>query len=1654
MATEIIDLLSMDDGSGTGNAVFGIPEEETSPSRVDEASGLPIDELTGLPMLTRRTLFGGAIASALSMGGMMLLPKAPGGVLLPVLDALGPKTAYADEEWSGSFTFSVVGTDEVGFLVMDAATMDDKGFGQPVADATVILTKHGDKSKTVKRYTDENGKCIIPIDSIALDPNPKDNVFLANASISITTENARVKMRDFSAGLVTLQGATGVFVATHAIDDTDVYLERCTFDEWDVHYSQNTFLRSKFNNVDHDIFLRFKGTSDDIEVTLNIKDENQKNTIVGPLTATATLNPDSNLVECTFSQHFLQTGDKMCITEDVAWLCFDYTPKGGKTISEPIKVFVEDTPIDEASLNGSIIPFTSDFDSKFKFEASGDWPCFNGLSFSVMNPASIFQYSCNLEAVSIGFGIDINLIDDNNKFSPTGWMKEHKGNIFQRYRRMWDKQVAHYNQVNGKTMPEHEEIEMSDDPSGQAPEPKPDPEKHTLGKQERFLKNFSFNVIFRIVGYMKYSGFSQQGQDLKTMFDGGISGDIGFSAGGSVTIPFQAGPVPMYFSASLTLTAIFSYTARWSKRQLRSVRELDLTDTVINFNNALSLLIKVTLVGSLGAGYKGVCSISCDNTFEFPFLFAWKSDGGDNKADPHITIGVTISMEVVFQCVLFRISASIFSYKKTGWFDNWSKSGDEPALTGDDVWDDIEPRFRLTQPDGSLRHCVSYSNDGEVLIGSEDPFESAVPVTAAMMDVAREADGEPNSKGEAAASDPEEESARQSKRFEAVGDGMGVFKRDDGADRATVVFANALPKPVVHDDGTVETELVYYEGANTFFFKTGLSDEELLAKTATIQASKPVSVGMSSAGPGRRGGVSGSVAYVAVGTATSAGAGSSSSGGLMAVPLDFEERFTGDKMLGFAQDVGEDYVYAPVEGKTTGKRCGPSDIRGIADNDGVEPTIDVVIYQDVHSDPRQRVVSIAGVPYLFRIATVTYTIGKKKYSRSRLVASAFDKSALTWGDPKVIEYNSGNDGLRRIDTYDYDFDIAVRTGNTGWTRDAEACLVVVGGLRPNGDVDKTNIFEAFASPTVSVVLLDENLRAVDRSVQGVADVFGGENDDNAHMLCSPCIVDGFAPKGTSGVLAYAFLHRSTKKNNLIGLTKMGAPTTFNVGYAYALDDHLSVAPDLKVGPELTGDVFGIKGVAGNAVDKQYDALLTLITTRQNGYDVFSATVPSGGSFKDLTIQHNIAGEEVLPEIQPWPHHGTFLFVKERPAENNDDKVDFHLYQGGFDPMKTIKASSFDAKRVDTLNFKGSTFCVSPSGEFVFYNESYRDKPNDDPEADFTSSNVTGSGNDTVYRIAASRFMNGSFCEDFPFCEVDHPIDRLEVLDISDDASSFVATHITNADQSLADLHYIAVPNTLAAEIEGFAAAQPFVYAGKSCDFQLDVRNHGNLIISGFDVQMIDPDDGSVIGTVSEDSLKLEKMSLNASNMGWGNHDASSSSPSLEFTAEEKKGWLMPGKLVSYHASFNIPKEWKDEKRVIMKLLNYKTPGVSVADLEIQGAIATQAGFSNTVQHPEFGRAIHYYHDGTDNTVKLQSDMTAEASIQNPVAEVKEDKRDPDGQGSTRSSVSAITPKTDDSLGALGPLGVALGGAAALLAGYSARRVRNEREQQQQEGGKD
>ncbi len=1587
------------------------------------AGGKGGDERLDTPIVSRRALVGGAAA----FGFLAFVPRIEGTNLVPFPNLLGPEMAYADD-WTGTFTFTVVGSDEVAFRILDvseegqSADDDEPMKGKPVKDATVKLIKRSSDPKakeedmpSVSGITKSDGTVVLSIRDLAFDPAPKDGVFQCNCSISITSEKARIKMRDFSAGLLTLEGATGVVVGTHRSDSNDVYLERCTFDDWDVHYSKLTFLRSEGNDADHTILTRIKGVTESVKVTLTIINAKTGDTDVNCGEVTAKYNADKGYVEASWTQKFLYTKTAYCITSDEAILRFVFTA-GGKKYTNDIEIFVEDTPIDSAAASGAIVPFKTDASSLFSFEASGDWPCFNGLSFGIMSPSFPLQIAQSIYAITIGIGTDISMLDDDGKPSTTAWKNDHKDNVLQRYKNK-------LNEINQK-MTQREDRTRLANVMPAADDAEALKQAHAFARESEFLGNYTFDLIGRVIFYIGYAGFKGSGKDYKKTFEGGATVELGFSASGTFTCEFFAGPVPMFWSATLGLTAIFSWTEKVSTALAKTTRELDCSKLTYKIDGGFSFYMKISFNVSIGVGYDKLFSLAFSSTVSIPFLFTWAQVPDAEKADPHIVIGVTILFELVFQCCLFRLSGQIYNYDMSHWFDNWDSGNDAAALTGEDAWEGVEPRFRLTHPDGTLRHTVAYSNDGQLLRGSDDPFADMIPVTDAMMFDARDADASRIAANDAGEIDEAVEAAR----FTPVDGEEGVFQHDNG----TKVYTDKMPKPVANKDGSIGTELVDCEGVNTFYYG------------ATASASTDRAGADDSAQP-----LAGAVATASV--AAKPDDDASAGMPLVAAQLITQAEpaaFEGDPMLGFALGTSEEYVYTPVEGKTTGAYCGPGGIKAIANSDGVVPTVDAVIFKDVQSDPRQRVVSIGGVPYLFRIATISYPDTKGGTScRSRVVASAYDLSSYTWGAPKVIEYNTGNKDLPRVDVFDYDFDIAVRSGDAKWTQGAEACMVVVGGLRPNGD--STSVYDAFANPTVSIVLLDEDLRVVQRAVQGVADI---ADDGKSHMLCSPCIVDGFAPDGTSGVLAYSFLHRSA--SNKTGMTRAGASTTFNVGYCYARDGYLCLPQMLKEGPALNAGVFGINGVAGSAVADKYDALLSVLATRTDGYDVCSAVIPPKGSFKDLDIRHCIASSEGLPEIQPWPRHGTFLYVRQRGATPDGSTADYHLYKGSFDPLSTGQAG-FSANQVDAHGFKGGTFCVSPAGEFVFYYESFRDKPGTDPEADMVSSNVSGTGDDTVYRIVASRLLNGKFSEDFPFCNLDHPVDRFEILDLGEAASAFVATHITDADKGLANMNYISVPNTISAEIEAFAPTGIYAYAGHPCEFQLDVRNHGNLIIGGFDVQMLDPARGNqVVDTAHIGALEPKSMMVNATHIGWGNAKSDSEEATPALTAEEEQGLFMPGRLMSYRASFDIPSDWKGDKRVFLRITNAWTPGMQVEDATA-GDLKAQA--SDGYYDATYGPVTRFFHPGVDGHVGMH-EGEATSQLYDPaekVEKVGDDPTDPaDPVNPTPASSTkpngGTAPGTGDSLGIMGSLALALGGLGALMAGYSTRRLKNDREQEEDE----
>jgi len=1627
MATYLADSLFEDDDLEPIDVAFEVGSAELAPD------GSPIDEVTGLPMLSRRTMLGGFFASALAAGGMMMLPKERGGVLFAGFSPFGAEKAYASSIWSGKFSFEVVGADEVGIQIMDVSGLSEydeetiEKKGTPVKNATVALvSRHNDY--TVSGKTDDEGKVILPLKSLSFSVEKSDGVYRCNCKISVTTEDARVKMRDFSTGRVCLEGATGYIIGTHKADDTAVYMERCSFDEWDIHYSKLTFLRSKVNDDEHTIYVRIKGAASDVKASMEVLDASKKKTLLKKRTALVTHDPKSGNAECYFRGYFLWTGSDDCFTEDDVVIRITLT-SGNTPYVTDLEMFIEDTPFDDAKLGKPILPITTDPTSVFSFKAEAPnkkkWPVFNGLGFSVLSPFPLVQVSTTIITTSVGFGTDVRMVADEGGWAPKGnWKQDHKGNIKQRYQNLLDRKKSELAKRQGSK----NEVEMQDMEEPGNPDHK---EPQATSKTEKFL-NCQLNIIARIALLFNWDGFGKSGE--WNHYSGEGTFEVGFSVSGTFTVEFSLGPLPAYLSITLGMTALGAFSVAMTHEQQRSVKELDVSEMGWTLDKSAGLLLKFVLAASLGIGYKGLVSLSFDATFAFPIYFGWLQEGGEGKSNPHTTVGVTILLEVVLQALLFRLSGQIFSYSDNAWYDNWSEDSSASVLTGEDAWAGIEPRFRLTHGDGTLRHTLSYDNEGNLLRGNAaDPFVDAVPTTDAMMLNTREANARKRGGNAGALTDAEYESLKERRiaAFVPVEGASGVFQRAanaaEGLEQSTAVFVGKMPKAVLQDDGSVVTKLVVCEGANTFYF--GEVTPEMLSA-----ASSDVETDGASTRP---------VKGVAADTASAAEGSVALMAGTIAAQ-DGDPRFEGDKMLGFALGASREYDYDAVAGKTTGEPCGPSGVSGVGTHDGVVPKVNAIIYKDVHSDPRQRVVSIGGTLYLFRVATVQYpdAIGGG-YCRSRVVASKFDEVSQTWGEPTVLEYDSGDRDLPRVSIYDYEFDIAVRTGKKKWTQEGEACLIVTGGLRPEGD--STTFHDAACSGTVALLVIDADLNVLQRSVNRVKQSAGAGffADSQEHLACSPVIVDGFAPDGASGSLAFAFLRRSAASK--LALAGAEASVTFCVGHCYVRDGYLSLPFELKEGPSLAADVYGVRGVAGSAVAGKYDALFTLLLNHQQGYDVCAATIPSGGDFGSLQITHCIASTDKLPEIQPWPHHGTFLFVKERPTEVDSTEADYHLYAGTFDASASGQ-KGFGAEQVDMAGIKGASFCVSPSGEFIFYFESYRDKPNTNPAANFTSSTVTGTGDDSVRHIMASRLIDGKFCEDFPFCELDHPIDHFEVLELSDGTTSFVATHITDFDNSVADLHYIGVPNALAAEIEAFVQTIPFVCAGHKASFSMDVRNHGNQIISGFEVQMLDPDRGGmVVGAVDVGEIDPDKIALTAANMGWG-HTASEA-PQL--TDQEKQGWLMPGKLISYPAEFDIPEDWEGNKTVIMRISKAKTPKTTQLNVQASAEVAAAAGgFTEeadgmVVQAVENG--VHHFYMAKSGGITLTDSAQGNGAVY-----------DPDEWTGTRPSLNPDDPSknggnsgkgagTGDNLGAFGSLAIVAAGASALAVGYSARRLQNERE---------
>lgn len=1691
--------------------------------------------------ITRRGLLRAA-ASVVTMGTMRLLPTVEAKGVGTGVAFVNPGSDPSEE----NFVITIVSKTEVGINVVDVSNKN-----APVEGATVTITSRFPNAKVKSRsavtgedFTDpeDKGKVIIDIADLSETDdagNPVDGRYEFNGSISVIRKagNGLTAMRDFSTGLVRIKGASGLEISTHAMDDLQFYPERITFNDWDMHYQVPTFWRSKVNKSEEQtILIRFAGCSDTVDVSISDHDVgNWPRTSAGELTTQATYDADSGYYVATFKGPFLCTDKSihkgLGMLDDDYKFDIAYTYKG-TTYHTYQEFHTKEAPIDTATLADFFDPISMG-KSSISVPFPGDFPFFKNFSAGLKIPDIPFYVSATPTRITLGVNTARDLLKDD-----TGKAKTEPEEI------EMDEMSAIEDQADASRAEANQDAEEAianqDVGVGGAGGPSG---KKSLFNRSPLAKSIEFNAGFEGYLMLDWKGMVEDPTKgyLVKHFDGALLVGVGISVKGSVCQQIFIGGFPLYAAFSLEFSMQTSITAAASIMTETSVVDIPLNDTRLDFDVAAPVF-NFALAGTLtiGAGVKDICSLGIAGTGTLQLYIAALSKKmiADGHTVPHVVFGGKFVVEIFFQALILKVSTTFWSIEDKRIYDSWPDSASLAASSGADVFD-YEPRFRLRQPDGSVRHSVVYTLDENGsplrLAGDGDNFfdnlqivtekddliktvefegkadDEGIPLSGTdedrgevMMDKSpafiRQEDGsykielvdspgsitivtpdepdeglEPQAE-EAAESENEdiqtEEQAVEEQVEEQVTEGQleapeGIEEPLDSAagDEGVALGDEVAPTDdlaamaAVAATGEVLGEMATDVAEGDVILDEGIVVEPMAAgDEATLAEQLPSSEGAEldvaeATEP---------VVEVEAGQEAEPEAGvpaeletqaDSDSEGHADPDADLHqglgESYWKDPCLGFAEPVakecGEYYSVANEAYPTESYSLPESDVAGFAANGGITPTVDVVINNGVFSDPRQRIVTINDTPYLFRILTVkleTPTDGI--VYRSRLAASryVFDSAQSGhWETPKVINFTSDTGDLSRYKMFDYDFDLVVRPNGVEWYRGSTVAILLTGGIRPFGD-DQDHLYDIFASPTITVLFLDANLNVVLRSVRMAYAYLG---NDEKHMVHCPHIVDRFTPDGSSGVFAFTFVHRS--HTDASKLMTNEAHVAFTVGTCTSLPNMRQFKVETGAAQELDASVHEIQMVVGKAIDGFCQQSVSVLSLYPQGYDVHTAYIEENHAFSDILYRHNIHNtDDSLPVLVAWPGHSAFLYT--RPGlEGEADNP--HLYAGTFD-MTVVKAGAFKEEQVDLEGFKGTSFGVSPSGKYLFFYETRDGWAGD--EIDPASGKSTGSTTKTIYRIKASKFVGDKFCEDFTFCELSHPVDSLVPLTLNGDANTFIASEIIDAEHSVACLHYIAVPHCFASTVESFRTLDDFAIAGKPCTFKITVRNHGNMIIRGFSVDLIDLDDhDNVIETVKVGEIKPSQIMVGLENYDWTKPGQERDEDAYHLSEALEDGALMPGAALTYPLPIQkIPEYWGDKK-----------PGEKHATRNVHLHIHDEWGEEYTLTAQAEGEGHRFVeamtndmHFGTplrggSDGIMMIHVAEGRGDFYDPEERWDERRDDPDDGGNTGGG--GKLPKTDDPYRAGTALGLALGGFGSLLAGYSARRVAIEREEAQAQG---
>ncbi len=673
-----------------------------------------------------------------------------------------------------------------------------------------------------------------------------------------------------------------------------------------------------------------------------------------------------------------------------------------------------------------------------------------------------------------------------------------------------------------------------------------------------------------------------------------------------------------------------------------------------------------------------------------------------------------------------------------------------------------------------------------------------------------------------------------------------------------------------------------------------------------------------------------------------------------------------------------------------------------------------LVHADVFSDPRIKVVSVKGVPWMFRILTVSYETDSGAQPRTRLSVSKWNASAANWGKAQVIDFaamypaGASSSAPKREDLYDYDyallsaFDVAGLPDGDMWQDGSLVRVFLISGTREGSDA--SSVGSALSHTVGSFLGIGENPDGslVIRTAHSFLDVYDRVPDtaqataSGAALTCStlvnPCIASAQDSRGSNVTAVFAFCRAAASPDALVngpyeekpatalftsqGLSLVGSnPFCYvSAGQAGFTDDFKAMITDVK--HSVSVGILSSKVYDANQfiLGCHYTTVAADGTSTLKSFAIVRNTNVNSPSQDDTGEVWLMGKQAGVRFAHPWKAAGAASALC--CTETGLSTASFTLGSNGAPTGVTLEDVSLD-KDIDL-----SSFALNESTGMLYYATTREGKVPGISEG----SGAAGSAEYVAdYRIWASHYAkigaDQGFIKPFSLIQTPDPIDSLAVTNF-EDSYGFMTNGLVSLSESLSNIMFYRLPFIRSIRLLDFASEHEFVCAGETEPFFITVRNEGNVALSSFTIAI--KADGMAEQRIKldlrdtervEPLVGVEDVSDKADESIQGTGEAGYRHP--EFSLAVKAGILNPGETRSYRFSWMVPEAFQGLTELDVVAVNEGAEAPGAAGVEGSCKLYANAGSLDVL-------GAQFTHAPVKSATEIHAPMSSVASDGNDI----------------------------------------------------------------------